>query len=124
MISFALGTTRAVLCVGSFALKIARSRSGTRGNRFEADLYRRSGKGRRALLCPAFWCSPYGVVLVMRRATPMNEADYHRYVHSVGLLRAWGYGGSGDDGNPFEPKASSWGWLNGRAVAIDYAHVD
>ena len=124
MVSFATGTTRAVLCVGSLALKFSRSQAGARGNRFESDLYRRSGKGRRALLCPVLWCSPHGAVLVMRRATPMSEADYRRYVHDVGLLYAWGYSDSRDDVNPFEPKASSWGWHNGRAVAIDYANVD
>jgi hypothetical protein len=124
MISFATGTTRTVLCLGALAFKFALSRAGTRGNRFQADLFRRSGKGRRAFLCPVLWCSPHGAVLVMRRAAPMSEADYRRYVRDVGLLYAWGYSGPGDDVNPFEPKASSWGWLNGRVVAIDYANVD
>ena len=27
----------------------------------------------------------------------------------------------GEDGDPFEPKASDWGRINGRLVALDYS---
>jgi hypothetical protein len=27
----------------------------------------------------------------------------------------------GEDGCPFEPKASDWGWFEGRMVALDYS---
>jgi len=28
---------------------------------------------------------------------------------------------TGEDGSPFEPKASDWGRINGRLVALDYS---
>ena len=122
MIKF--GTTRAVLCVGPLAIKFALSADGARGNRYEADLYRRSDQDRRQLLCPPLYCFPLGAVLVMRRAKPMTKADYRLHVHDAGVMHRWGYRGSGDDGSPFKPKADAWGWLDGRPVAIDYAYLD
>jgi len=122
MIKF--GTTRAVLCVGPLAIKFARSADGARGNRYEADLYRRSDQDHRQLLCPPLYCFPLGAVLVMRRARPMTKADYRLHVHDAGVMHRWGYRGSGDDGSPFEPKADAWGWLDDRPVAIDYAYLD
>ena len=74
--TFIKGTTRAVLCIGGLAIKFARSADGARGNRFEADLYRRSDPERRKLLCTPLWCSPNGAVLMMRRARPMTEGDF------------------------------------------------
>jgi hypothetical protein len=121
--TFAAGTTRAVLCIGSLAFKLARSGRGGRCNRFEAELYGRSSQERRALLCSPLWCSPSGVVLVMRRARPMTEGEYLTHVRDAGLMLAWDYRGPGDDGSPFEPKPKDWGWLDGRPVALDYANL-
>jgi hypothetical protein len=119
-----VGTTRTVLCVGPLALKFARSSHGARGNRYEAELYRRPNKNRRTLLCPPLYCFPLGVVLVMRRAEPMTKADYRLHVGDAGLMLRWGYLGPADDGSPFEPKADAWGWLDGKPVAIDYAYLE
>jgi hypothetical protein len=119
------GTTRAVLCIGPMAFKFARSAHGRHCNRYEADLYRRSSLERRALLCPPLCSLPFGAVLVMRRAAPMTQSEFRKHVRDADLMsRAWDYCGPGDDGHPFEPKASDWGWLDDRPVAIDYANLD
>jgi hypothetical protein len=36
------------------------------------------------------------------------------------VTEAWDYM-PGEDGCPFEPKASDWGWFEGRMVALDYS---
>jgi hypothetical protein len=74
-LKFSYGNTRAVVCVGSLAFKLARSALGARCNQFEAKLYRRSNPKRQASLCPPLWCSPFGVMLVMRRANPMTDDE-------------------------------------------------
>jgi hypothetical protein len=125
LVVFAYGTTRAVLCVDSFAFKFARSARGARCNQFEAKLYRRSNSKRRELLCPPLYCSPLGLILVMRRANPMTDDEVRKYVWNTGLAwNGWDYLGPGDDDQPFEPKAMDWGWLDGRPVAVDYANLD
>jgi hypothetical protein len=114
------GATRAVLVFGPIALKFGRGERGRRCNRFEARLYKRVDARRRAMLCPVLWCSPHGRVLLMRAARPLAEAE-------AIMLRAtrgfpdWDYIPPEDEGVPFEPKASDWGWLNGRIVALDYS---
>jgi hypothetical protein len=112
------GTTRSVVCVGKLAFKLARSRRGARCNRFEAELYKRSSQDRRALLCTPLWCSTYGSILVMRRAQPVTFAAWGGLRRAV---REWDYRGGRDDEYPFEPKASDWGWLDGKPVAVDYS---
>ena len=119
MSMLALGTTRAVLCIGNFAFKIARNANGARGNCFEADLYQRCEQERRTLLCPPLWCSPTGAVLIMRRARPMTQSEF-AMMKGI-LMLACDYRGSDDDGCPFEPSAKDWGWLDGHPVAVDYA---
>lgn len=113
------GSTRSpVIVVGPLAFKFARNSRGRASNLYEADLYRKSSEGRRALLCPALWVSPKGLLLIMRAAKPlseiMSEEDYIR------AFIAWEYV-PGEDSCPFEPKASDWGWLEGRKVALDYS---
>jgi hypothetical protein len=116
------GTTRAVVCIGKLAFKLARSRRGAQCNRFEADLYKRSSQERRALLCPPpLWCSTYGSILVMRRAQSITESEFVAWGGLRRAVRAWDYRGARDDEYPFEPKASDWGWLDGEPVAVDYS---
>jgi hypothetical protein len=54
----------------------------------------------------------------------MTEAEYREHVRDAGLMLTGDYHGPGDDDHPFEPKASAWGWFNGRPVAVDYANLD
>ena len=71
------------------------------------------------MLCPVRWCSPKGFLLVMQAAEPLNPAD-HLDLLERDALPDWDYM-PGEDGDPFEPKASDWGRINGRLVALDYS---
>jgi hypothetical protein len=118
------GTTRAVLCVGQIALKIARSEHGAKCNLYEADLYRRVRPSRRAFLCPLLWCSTNGAVLVMRRARPMTRSEFVEWRDC--RFPDWNVYPPDDEEpcSPLEPKHDDWGWLDGRvAVALDYANI-
>ena len=88
---------------------------------FEADLYKRSSQDRRALLCTPLWCSTYGSILVMRRAQPVTESEFAAWGALRRAVRAWDYGRGRDDEYPFVPKASDWGCLDGKPVAVDYS---
>lgn len=70
------------------------------------------------MLCPVLWVSPGGLVLIMRSAVPLSEMmSPEEYEDAV---ERWDYM-PGDDSCPFEPKASDWGWYEGRRVALDYS---
>jgi hypothetical protein len=109
------GTTRLTICFGPFALKLARGRQGLICNRFEADVWKLAPEFRRAMLCPVLWKLPFGIGLLMPRAVPLTESE-----HATMKQPDWDYVPP-DIGHPFEPKASDWGWLKGRLVALDYS---
>jgi hypothetical protein len=109
---------RPVIVIGPLALKFARNKGGRACNRYEADLYRHTTPHRRAMLCPVLWVSPGGVLLVMRAAVPLSERmGVEEYIDAA---VEWDVR-RGEDGCPFEPKASDWGWFKGRRVALDYS---
>jgi hypothetical protein len=115
-----VGTTRLVLVVGPWAFKFARGPRGRRCNRYEADLFKAVDARRRAMLCPVRWCSGRGSLLVMAAATPITETEKEGLIDSNGFPD-WDYM-PGEDGDPFESKASDWGRLkDGRLVALDYS---
>jgi hypothetical protein len=72
------------------------------------------------MLRPVLWVSLGGVVLIMRAAVPLSE------MMPPGGVRGRG-GEMGlrclhcEDGCPFAPKESDWGWYKGRRVAPDYS---
>jgi hypothetical protein len=113
------GTTRAVLVLGPLALKFARGERGRRCNRFEADVYRRISARRRAMLCPVLWCSPAARLLLMRAARPLSKQEHDHLLKTDGFPD-WDYVPP-DETQPFEYKASDWGWLDGCLVALDYS---
>lgn len=119
MIALRKGTGRVVLVVRPLTFKIARHAGGRRRNLFEAELYRTCQPFRQEMLCPVLTCSAGGGVLVARAATPLteSEAKSFRETHS---FPDWDYCPP-DQPSPFEPKASDWGWLNGKLVALDYS---
>jgi hypothetical protein len=107
-----------VIVVGRFALKFARNARGRASNLYEAKLYRNVNATRRALLCPVLWVSQTGFVQIMRAAKPLTDMmSLDEYMH---VTQAWDYM-PGEDSCPFEPKASDWGWFEGRMVALDYS---
>jgi hypothetical protein len=115
------GTRRLTLCIGAWAVKLARNANGRRCNRFEADLWARTTPTRRNMLCPVLACLPFGLAIVMQRAQPLSE-DEARRLRSTRGFPDWDYMPPDDDECPFEPKASDWGRLpDGRLVALDYS---
>jgi hypothetical protein len=107
-----------VVVVGRFAFKFARNARGRTSNLYEAKLYRSANATRRALLCPVLWVSRNGFVQIMKAAKPLSEMmSLDEYMNVVDV---WDYI-PGEDSCPFEPKASDWGCLEGRMVALDYS---
>jgi hypothetical protein len=120
MITMSLkGTTRLVLLIGPWALKFARGPRGRRCNRYEADLFRRVDARRREMLCPVRWCADGGWLMVMATAAPLAEAEKEILIDTDGFPD-WDYM-PGEEGQPFEYKASDWGWFDGRLVSVDYS---
>jgi hypothetical protein len=100
-------------------IKFARGARGRRCNRYEAELFASVDERRRAMLCPVRWCSNGGGLLIMSSAQPLTESDHENLLDSDGFPD-WDYM-PGEDGDPFEPKASDWGRISGRLVALDYS---
>ena len=71
------------------------------------------------MLCPVRWCSTNGKLLLMAAARPLTEPGRDELLLSDGFPD-WDYQ-PGEDGEPFEHKASDWGWLQGRLGALDYS---
>lgn len=113
------GTTRRVLVIGPWALKFARGPRGRRCNRYEANLFRTVDARRRAMLCPVHCCAASGWLMVMATATPLTETEKDNLIDTDGFPD-WDYM-PGEDSDPFECKASDWGWFDGRLVAVDYS---
>lgn len=113
------GVSRLVLVVGGYAFKFGRGARGRRCNRFEANIWAEATEYRRTILCPVLACCLSGFVLVMPEARPLTkaEADEHE---SNDTYPDWDYVPGGPS-EPFEYKASDWGYLDGRLVALDYA---
>ncbi len=113
-------TSRRTICVGPWAIKVARNAAGLRCNRLEAECWERNQTNptRRAMLCPVLMAFPLGIALVMERAEPLSDHEAGDYLQRT---RDWDYAGPGDQECPFEPKASDWGRLDGRLVALDYS---
>ena len=64
------------------------------------------------------WVSRNGAVQIMRAAKPLTDMmSPDDYTH---VTETWDYM-PGEDSCPFEPKASDWGWFEGRMVARDYS---
>ena len=113
------GTTRLVLIFGDYALKIARHHRGRRCNRFEARIWLEATPERRQMLCPVLACREDGQFLLMPAATPLDQAEAARRRRDFSFPD-WDYIPGGES-EPFEYKASDWGKLNGRLVAVDYS---
>lgn len=104
----AAGQTRRVLLVGGWALKVPRARNGWRfflmGMLANANERRWSGFDAR--LCPVLWCGPFGLLLCMRRAEPL-DADPPE-MPSLPFL---------------DMKRENFGLLEGRVVSVDYGET-
>lgn len=64
-------------------------------------------------LCPVLWALPGGWLVIMPRAVPLTDDEFL-------ALDVESFAEKPDYRIPVEAKTSSFGWLNGRIVAIDY----
>ena len=109
------GATRHVLLVGCIALKIPRLTEwrlllcGLLANMQERQ-FSRTGWPE---LCPVLWSIPGGWLVVMRRAREMTDDEFAGFDSLAWMTRTDGL-------VPVEEKCSSFGWLNGSIVAVDY----
>ena len=114
------GSTRIVVCIGSVAIKLPRFDRwrnfllGLLANLQERDF---SSCGWPEL-CPVIWAAPGGFLSLMKRARPMTEAEFEVFDWDM-----WARKSLEDDYFvPVEPKVSSFGWMDGRLVAVDYGN--
>lgn len=114
------GETRIVFLVGRYALKVARGKLGRRCNALEAHLWNWVGPARRQILCPVLWSPRGGLLNVAPRAVPISEEEADSLRATFGFPD-WDYMPPDDLECPFEPKASDWGRIDGRLVALDYS---
>src|SRR5258708_12418919 len=75
------GTSRLTICIGPWALKLARNATGRRCNRFEADLWNRTTAARRNMLGPVLARLPFGLAIFMPRAQPFSQPATHHLIH-------------------------------------------
>jgi len=116
------GCTRIVILLGRFAIKIPQIRYGTEffvNGQFHILRERRFWKTfppkGREYLCPCYFCLPFGLFSVMRRAEHIpdddpNGGDYHN------LLVSHGYGG-------MDSKNDNLGRIDGNLVILDYGDL-
>jgi hypothetical protein len=122
LIAIHRGTSRRTICVGPWAIKVARNGAGLRCNRLEVKCWERNQTNptRRAMLCPVLMAFPLGIAIIMQRAEPLSEHEADDLRRTRGFPD-WDYAGRGDEECPFEHKGSDWGRLDGRLVALDYS---
>src|SRR5207247_1380225 len=82
------GTTRTVLLIGNYAIKIARFWTNYKGHKWKMFLrgilanidedfwYNVSYKKHK--LCPVKWKSLFGIILIMERAKELKKLDYDK----------------------------------------------
>lgn len=103
---------------GGYALKLPRLRrlrAGARANREEARIWREGWQRRFPELCPVVASLPLGIALVMPAVRIMTKPEFESFCTS----------GNKPDHHPdpelYEDKPGEWGYLEGRAVVVDYA---
>jgi len=72
------------------------------------------------MLCPVVWCSNNGAVLVAQAAVPLTQGEMNHFF-ATGGFQNWDYLPWDAEPDQFEWKASDWGWLDGKLVALDYS---
>ena len=118
------GSQRFAIVAGPLALKIPRLRrlhEGMRANRMEARIWREGWQGKYKELCPIFACLPFGIALIMPAVRIMSPDELKAFRNSMA------FPDHDPDPELYESKGGEWGYLNGRAVVVDYAmrvHMD
>jgi hypothetical protein len=101
------GRNRFVLLIGRYAIKFPSPRC-WRDFLFGIlnNLNEREAHANHPAYCPVLWSAPGAVLIVMPRVKIMDDTAFSR----ADAPAAPGV----------ERKASSWGWLDGRLVAVEY----
>jgi len=113
----AYGCTRTVFLIGPWAIKIPSVVEwrlfllGLLANMQERIFSRTDWPE----LCPVLWSLPGGWLVVMRRAKELTREEYDQTDFSQWIIRD-------DYVIPAEPKMDSFGWLDGKLVAVDYGN--
>lgn len=110
------GITREVFLTKRYAIKIPKLLYGW--EKFLHGLLsnireRRLARAGYPELCPMVFSIPGGWMVVMRRATPLSDMDWLKF-------NALEFCETADYVVPAELKPDSFGWVDGRIVAIDY----
>lgn len=110
------GITREVLLLGQCAIKIPKCSYGwsyfLRG--LLANMQEKAfSDAAWPELCPVVFALPGGWLNVMRRAVEMTDAEFESFDYNAFVEHV-------DYTVPAERKSSSFGWLDGRPVVIDY----
>lgn len=115
MIEFKSGATRWVFLVGRLAIKVPRPTQwrlflcGLLSNMQERQ-FSRTGWPE---LCPVLASLPGGWLVVMPRCRPLTDLQFENFDTREFISRS-------DGQIPVEEKQCSFGWLDGRIVAVDY----
>lgn len=119
------GTTRWVYLIGNYAIKFPSLYSwvsflqGLLGNICEHNRYKWSCKNLvypQEKLCPVLFKFPLGLFIIMKRAEILNESDFIKFDYNDFVKVNEFYS------IPIEGKQDSFGWLNGKIVAVDYGN--
>lgn len=114
------GISRTVFLVGPWAFKFPTARYGWA--KFLAGLLANMqettfSRARWPELCPVLASVPGGFLVVMPRVRVMTDEEFERFDY-LGFV----WTPDGDRQVPVEAKSDSFGWLDGRVVAIDYGN--
>lgn len=114
-IEFCVGATRWVILIGKYAIKIPRMDSwrqflyGLLANMQE----RVFSKTKWPELCPVLFSVPGGWLVIMPRCTSLSVQDFRKFDIKSFTRKETRI-------IPVEGKIDSFGWFDGRIVAVDY----
>lgn len=72
-------------------------------------------------LCPVKWSLPWGFLVVMPRCQVLSDDEFLSIDYAEWIKRGEDLP-KGEWVIPVEPKSNSFGWYEGRVVAIDYGN--
>jgi hypothetical protein len=115
------GVTRTVLLIGPYAIKLPCLHYGWRNflQGLLANMQERQWATMNLpILCPIVFSLPGGFLNVMPRCRILTDAEWQDYAEMAISPEEE----RGDFVVPVEHKSDSYGWLNGRIVAVDYGN--
>lgn len=112
------GTTRAVLLIGQYAIKVPSFVEwrlflyGLLGNMQEVVFWKGLPTSR-SMMCPVLFSIPGGFLIIMRRAESVSVEEF------LEKSQKW-FNEARNLSIPVENKVDSWGRINNKIVAVDY----